>query len=252
MAKLPDDPDLMARTVVDIASASFTNARALLASAQAVLNGHQWPTSFAIGALALEEIGKAALCMTLLIMSPTEREEFRPDFEKAFTNHQAKAMFAHLVLAMTAEEVPASLEELAEAVITSARRTNAVKFRGLYVDYTNTGALLKPDTIDEAAARWMVATVTTALAEAEPAEAAVAEPDRYLDYIRQWQSEVDVAAFEAYLETDPQECFAHIRALVRDDVLPPAKFRGFLGATLAEGIAATGAVPAAVTQTSDE
>ncbi|MEC4015720.1 AbiV family abortive infection protein [Streptomyces sp. H27-D2] len=181
MAKLPNDPDLMARTVIDIASASFTNARALLTSARAVLDGHQWPTSFSIGALALEEIGKGALCMTLLIMSPADREEFRPAFDKAFTNHQTKAEFAHLVLAMAAEKVPASLEQLAEEAIASARQTNAVKFRGLYVDYTDAGALLKPDdSIDEAAARQMIAVVTAALADAEYAEAAVADPDAYL------------------------------------------------------------------------
>ncbi|MFE4829939.1 AbiV family abortive infection protein [Streptomyces sp. NPDC056672] len=244
MAKLPDDPDLMARTVVDIASASFTNARALLTSAQAVLDAHQWPTSFSIGALALEEIGKAGLCTTLLIMPPAEREEFRPEFEKAFTNHQTKAMSAHLVLAMSADKVPASLEQLAQDVIASARQTNAVKFRGLYVDYTDAGALLKPDTIDEAAARWMISTVTTALAESELAEAAVAEPDVYLALVRQWQSEVDIAALETYLETNPQEFAAHVHALVRDDVIPPTMF---LGATLAERIATANTTLAAGT-----
>ncbi|WP_406201133.1 hypothetical protein OG920_43320 [Streptomyces europaeiscabiei] len=37
MAKLPTDPDVMPRTVVDIAAASFTNARDLLTRARAVL-----------------------------------------------------------------------------------------------------------------------------------------------------------------------------------------------------------------------
>jgi AbiV family abortive infection protein len=245
MAKLPDDPDLMARTVVDIASASFTNARALLTSAQAVLDGHQWPTSFSIGALALEEIGKAALCMMLLGMPPAEREEFRPDFEKAFTNHQMKATFAHLVLAMSAEKVPASFEQLAADAIASARQTNAVKFRGLYVDYTDAGALLKPDDIDEAAARLMIATVTTALAESDLAEVAISEPDVYLALLRQWQSEVDLAALETCLMTDPQGFVAHIRALVRDDVLPPAMF---LGTTLTERFATAHAALAAGTR----
>ncbi|WP_162602921.1 AbiV family abortive infection protein [Streptomyces sp. CS090A] len=234
MAKLPDDPDLMARTVVDIAAASFSNARTLHTSAQAVLDGHQWPTAFSIGALALEEIGKASLCMTMLIMPPAEREAFRPAFEKAFTSHQAKALFAHIILAVTAEETPASLEQLVEEAVAFARQTNALKFRGLYVDYTDTGALLKPDAVDEAEAKWMVATVATVLTESEPAEAAVSEPDLYLEALRTWQSEVDTAALHAYFEENLQEAIGHVQAFVRDDVAPPALF---LGATFTDTIA---------------
>lgn len=108
MAKLPLNPGVMERMVVDIAAASLKNARALLASAQTVLDAQHWPTSFSFAALALEEVGKASLCMTMLAMPPAVREEFRPDFEKAFTSHQAKAEFAHMVLGMVDEKVPAS------------------------------------------------------------------------------------------------------------------------------------------------
>ncbi|MEU6942890.1 AbiV family abortive infection protein, partial [Streptomyces rubiginosohelvolus] len=80
---------------------------------------------------ALEEVGKATLCMTMLALPPAVREEFRPDFTKAFTNHQTKAEFAHLVLVVGGDEVPAHLEQLLDDVIASAHRTNAVKFRGL-------------------------------------------------------------------------------------------------------------------------
>ncbi|WP_307718003.1 hypothetical protein [Streptomyces sp. V4I23] len=55
-----------------------------------------------------------------------------------------------------------------EDVIEFSSRTNVVKFRGLYVDYTNAGEPLKPDDVTEEQAGWMVSTVTTALAEARP------------------------------------------------------------------------------------
>ncbi|QDN54145.1 AbiV family abortive infection protein [Streptomyces sp. S1D4-20] len=183
MAKLPLDPHLMERTVVDLAGAAFKNARSLRTSAQAVLDAHQWPAAFSFAALALEEVGKAALCMMTISMPPAVREEFRPDFERAFTHHQVKAEFAHLTLAMVDDKVPVSFEQLLDDVVASAHQTNAVKFRGLYVDYTNAGALLEPEDVGESEARWMVATVTTALASASAAEDAVAEPDVFLDFI---------------------------------------------------------------------
>ncbi|MEV5880610.1 AbiV family abortive infection protein [Streptomyces sp. NPDC052101] len=239
MAKLPTDPRLMERMVVDVAAAAFKNARALLTSAQAVLDAHQWPASFSFGALALEEVGKAAMCMMMLAMPPTVPEEFRSGFDKAFTNHQAKAEFAHLVLGMFADEVPASLQQLMDDAIASARQTNNVKFRGLYVDYTDTGALLEPDTVvNESQARWMVTAVTTALAWSNPVEAAVAEPDIYLDFVHQWQDGVDFDALGAYVTASPDQFIAHIRALARDDVPPPTLF---LGIALAEQLTAANA-----------
>ncbi|MET9584675.1 AbiV family abortive infection protein [Streptomyces sp. NPDC006539] len=70
MAKLPTDPHEMERIVVGPAAAAFKNARDMLTSAQAVLDAQIWPTAFSMAALALEEVGKAALCMTMLGKSP--------------------------------------------------------------------------------------------------------------------------------------------------------------------------------------
>ncbi|MET7852305.1 hypothetical protein ABZT48_29590 [Streptomyces avermitilis] len=42
-------------------------------------------------------------------------------------------------------QVPASLQQLFDDAIASARQNNVSKFRGLYVDYTDAGALLEPD-----------------------------------------------------------------------------------------------------------
>lgn len=205
MAKLPLDPGAMERTVLNLAAASFKNARGLLTSAQAVLDVEQWPRAFSFAALALEEVGKPSLCMMMLGMPPAVREEFRPGFEKAFTSHQAKAEFAHLILGMVDEKMPASVEQMMDDAVTAASRTNAVKFRGLYVDYTDTGELLQPDTVGESDARLMVTTVTAALAVSSFAEAAAAEPDVFLDFLHQWQDAMDFGALDAYIARAPDD-----------------------------------------------
>ncbi|MCX4564690.1 AbiV family abortive infection protein [Streptomyces phaeochromogenes] len=228
MAKqLPIDPQLMERTVVDIAAAAFKNARSHLTSAQAVLDAQQWPKAFSFAALGLEEVGKAALCMMMLAMPPAVREEFRSDFAKAFTSHEAKTEAAHLVLGMVADAVPASLQQLQDDVVASARRTHAVKLSGLYVDYTDTGTLLLPDTISEIDARLMVTTLTTALAQSRDAEAAVADdPDAYLDALHQWQDDMDFDALGTDIEKNPDQFLTQVRAFVRDDIPPPACLLG--------------------------
>ncbi|MGY5014098.1 hypothetical protein ACWCY6_39450 [Streptomyces sp. 900105755] len=133
--------------------------------------------------------------------APAVRGEFRPDFTKAFTNHQTKAEFAHLVLAVGGDEVPAHLEQLVDDVIASARRTNAVAASGL-------------------------------------AEAAAAEPDDLLDFLRQWQRGVDFDALGTYVEASPDEFISHLRAFLRDDGPPPALL---LGTALAEQVASADA-----------
>ncbi|MGW2292042.1 AbiV family abortive infection protein [Streptomyces phaeochromogenes] len=218
----------MERTVVDLAAAAFKNARSMQTSAQALLDVQQWPSAFAFAALALEEIGKAALCTTMLAMPPVGREAFRPDFERACSHHQTKAELAHLILGMVADTVPASLQQLLDDVAAEARRTNTVKFRGLYTDYTDTGALLLPDdTVSESDARWMVITLTTALDQSSSTEAAVADdPGAYLDLLRQWQNDVDFDALSADVANNPDQFLTQIRAFVRDDVPPPTHMLG--------------------------
>jgi AbiV family abortive infection protein len=231
----------MERTVVDLAAAAFRNARSHLTSAQAVFDAQQWPKAFSFAALGLEEVGKAVLCMTMLAMPPVVREEFRSGFEKAFISHEAKTEFAHLAAGMVADSVPASLQQLLADVVASARRTNAVKFSGLYVDYTDTGTLLLPDTVNENDARLMITTIATALAQSKDAEAAVADaPDAYLDVLHQWQDDVDFDALGADIEKNPDQFLTQVRAFVRDDVPPLARLLGTrLSGHLAEADAPT-------------
>lgn len=82
--------------------------------------------------------------------------------------------------------------------------------------------------------------MTTALAESVDTEAAVADPDVLLDFFREWQDGVDIDALGAYVENAQEEFIGHIRALVRDDVPPPAIF---LGPALAGKLAAADNAP---------
>lgn len=234
--QLPTDPQELERTVVGLAAAAFKNARKQHVSAQAVLDQGVWPTAFALAALAAEEVGKAALCTTLLAMPPVLREQSRTDFQKALTDHKAKAEFAQFVLAVSADQMPASIEQLLQDVIESAHRTNAVKFRGLYVDYTDTGDLLEPDDVGEDQARWMVASVAQLLQDSAPAESAVTDnPDDYLYYLRQWQESMDWETLETRVAAAPMDFLTEVRAFARDDAPPSPEI---LGERLVEQIAA--------------
>ncbi|MDF2435147.1 MAG: AbiV [Mucilaginibacter sp.] len=236
MPKLPTDPQALERTVLELAAASFVNARKLHQAAQAVLDQELWPGAFSWSALAAEEVGKAVLCISLLAMPPALREQARADFHKAFTDHQAKAGFAHFVLAVGAEEMPASMEQMLDDVVKAARQTNAMKFRGLYVDYTDTGALLQPEDVGEDAARFMVGTVARLLEESALAESSVTDdPDDYLDFLHQWQDSVDYEALGAFVDAEPLAFLAAVRAFIRDDAPPSALI---LGDRLAEQVAA--------------
>lgn len=130
----------------------------------------------------------------------------------------------------------ASIEQLLRDVIESAHRANAVKFRGRYVDYTDTGDLPEPDDVGEDQARWMVASVARLLQDSAPAGSAVTgDPDDYLYYLRQWQESMGYQALETRVAAAPMDFLAEVRAFARDEA-PPSP--AILGERLAEQIAA--------------
>jgi AbiV family abortive infection protein len=236
MAKLlPTDPQDLERAVLELAAASFRNARKLQQAAVAVLDQELWPGALAWAALAAEEVGKAGLCIGLLTTPRALREPAIAEFNRGFNHHQTKASIAHLLLTMDAEELPASWEQLIDGVTEAARTTHSMKMRGLYVDYTpDTGALLAPEDIGEDAARFMVATVDRLLTASVPAEASISDPD-YLDVLHLWHESMDFEALQERFETDPIAFLGEIQAMARDEVPPSA---AWFGERLAEQMAA--------------
>lgn len=195
-----------------------------------------WPSAFAWAALATEEVGKAGLCIGLLTTPPALREQAVAEFHQAFNHHLTKGGFAQFILAIGAEELPASWEQMIQKVADAARLTHTMKMRGLYVDFTDTGALLAPEDIGEDAARFMVATVDRLLEQSTGVEASVTQdPGGYLDFLRQWHHGMDYEALMARVEADPLAFVSEVRAFARDDVPPSA---AILGERLAEQVAA--------------
>jgi AbiV family abortive infection protein len=236
MPKLPTDPQEMEQTVVGLAAAAFDNARMMHRSAQVLLEQGLWAPAFSWAALATEEVGKAVICIGLLTTPRAIQGPAVDEFHKAFNHHVTKAGFAHFVLAISAEQMPASWERMLQEVAEAARQTHLMKMRGLYVDYDDNGTLLEPKDVGEDAARFMVATVTRLLEQSAPAEASVTEdPDAYLYFVREWQDGIDYESLQARVDEDPMAFLAEVRGFARDE-LPPSP--AILGERLAEQIAA--------------
>lgn len=153
---LPNSHELAA-----LAHAAFASSQRLLANAELLLDNGNWPTAHALATLALEEVGKAFLC----IFASTNPEPFRAEFWTAFKSHAVKIQMAYVLLAplaatdeMRARPFFQAIEEFGQA----AKADHTRKMRGLYVDYDD-GTILDPSDITEPDARSMVTRARDAL-----------------------------------------------------------------------------------------
>ncbi|MET9677569.1 AbiV family abortive infection protein [Streptomyces sp. NPDC006482] len=184
MTTLPSDPDMADRVLMDVGREAFKHARDLLRAARLILDAGIWSVAYANAALALEEIGKGVICTGILPMPDEERKAEVESFQRRFTDHEAKSYFAHLVLQMTEGDGLRTMEQAHKGAVRDARRTNKNKFRGLYVDYKETGHILKPSDITSAQATELISTAEKALALSKDAEEALAQPALYLALLR--------------------------------------------------------------------
>jgi AbiV family abortive infection protein len=199
------------------------------AGAKAVLAIGEWPSAFADAALALEEFGKAYLCVTALGMPPAIRAEFAKDFGKSFIRHDRKLAIAQLMLDMHSGDAEPSMSALLTAADKRARTINETKFRSLYVDFSDDGRLLKPSEVTEEQARGMVDTTHELLGKIEPlATEARNDPAGFVAFVRQWQSGLDLDAIAAAYEADPDGLIAQLRAVLRDEGPAPGFLTGGL------------------------
>jgi AbiV family abortive infection protein len=92
------------RELAALGQASLVHAREQLADAELLLEHGRWPLAHAVVALALEEVGKAHLCFTCMIMPA----QFRAGnwFWPAFNSHTAKLMIAQFILQMSPRRRP--------------------------------------------------------------------------------------------------------------------------------------------------
>jgi AbiV family abortive infection protein len=140
-----------------LAQASVDNAGALLDDAGFLLDAGRAPRAHALAILALEEIGKAHLCLIALIPMPEPFYGTKGgDFWAAWRSHSDKLTWALAFLgALVRKPERSAAEEIVQSMA-KARDGDRRKQDGLYVDYRG-GAILAPDQIGVPEAQAVVA-----------------------------------------------------------------------------------------------
>jgi AbiV family abortive infection protein len=134
-----------------LAQASLFSVRDMLAYARSL----SAPRAHALAVLALEEVGKANLCMIPLSLPENLSGD---DFWKAFTDHESKLMWARGLLEMMVREPASPVLETYERLIAACKSDHVRKLRGLYVDYAD-GKVVTPSDVTAAEAETMIGDV---------------------------------------------------------------------------------------------
>ena len=148
--------------LLHMARHAIANAAALLQDAELLLSHQRWPRAHALAVLALEEVGKAGICLGAL----GYQEDQAQDFWLEFRDHKTKLHFAGAALQVLfgSEDQVEALVAVVAAAEAEAASEHAQKLRGLYVDLDRqTGEVLRPDAIDEGAAAQTVERVEAML-----------------------------------------------------------------------------------------
>lgn len=133
---MPDDDQLRALVPAAVASAAR-----YLKGAKQMLEAELWSLGYIQAAYGLEEIGKGNLCLIAYMMPPEIREQFRPDFMKAFTGHEQKAQVGQLIYRMLSDdEEPDNVFSTLDRINREGTETNDRKFAALYTDAVPGGA----------------------------------------------------------------------------------------------------------------
>ncbi|MGW6456536.1 AbiV family abortive infection protein [Streptomyces sp. NPDC055078] len=226
MAMLLPDPEETDRVLIALADQAQSHARKQLRAAQAILDTGIWPIAFANAALALEEMGKSVLCLSVLIWPDAKRQAAAEGFRAAVNDHEFKAFCVYFVLGIMGEEPPEGLEQLFKQARADARRTNRRKFRSLYTDSNATGNILSPQDITEEHARDMVRIVEMAMTLAVDSEEALSRPSDYLAMVRRFRETDPSGAMWDAAEGETESILAATRTMVWEGVDVEEALRG--------------------------
>ncbi|MFF3139250.1 AbiV family abortive infection protein [Streptomyces mirabilis] len=216
--RVPDDSEL-----ARVAAAACESAGSKLKAATLLLGAQQWAEAHYNAALGFEELGKAHLCLVVVMIPTRYRSELPPrEFSEMFNGHGAKAAFGHLVLrGLVDQDTPAAVTDMLADAEAAAAQTNTTKFRGLYVDLGADGTLLHPSDVAEADARWMVDRLQTLHDWMSPMCAEVGRDPGFLTFLVQLRENIDADAIGAALEADPELWFRQLRAAVQAPLTAP-------------------------------
>lgn len=151
--------------LVTLLQACLGNAGELLADARILLAVQRAPRAHALATLALEEIGKAYVCLLAVVPVPMPEPFFGPrgqsDFWVAWNSHTDKLSWARAFMELLiAPAAPAA--EVVSRLGESTRADHVRKMRGLYVDYAG-GTVQLPSDVTAAEAEELASDVQAVL-----------------------------------------------------------------------------------------
>lgn len=152
---VPSHADLLA-----IFHAAQANAEDLLGDAELLADHERYSRAYALATLALEEVGKAHLCLWAICSTQITPEKFWADFR----SHEGKLADAHYRTEYLRPEPIGTTFEHYKKMIGGSRSTQNQKERALYVDYRR-GKVLVLRQIGRHAAQTQIRDVRSALAE---------------------------------------------------------------------------------------
>jgi AbiV family abortive infection protein len=210
--RVPDDGEL-----AGIAAAAGESAASKLKAATLLFGAGQWAEAFYNAALGFEELGKAYLCITIVVIPGKYRSELSArDFSEMFNRHGVKAAVGHIVLrSMVDQDAPAAVTDTMAEAATAATQTNGTKFRGLYVDLGADGTLLHPRDVTEADACWMVGRLQTLYDWMSPICREVGQDPEFLTLLQQAREKIDADAVGSAFDADPDLWLRELRGAVR-------------------------------------
>jgi AbiV family abortive infection protein len=141
--------------LIRLARAAALNATGLIEDAEVLSSQGRWARSYALGVLALEEVGKFVLC----VAASTWAAERADVFWTAFVTHETKLTYARTLLGIWGLEISTGTTAAIDTAVSSAPGEHQQKMRGLYVDLVDDTTISHPQTVSEEYARRMTADV---------------------------------------------------------------------------------------------
>ena len=143
--------------LITLIQASLRNSASLLDDARLLLGSGRAPRAHALATLALEEIGKAFLCMLALLPMPIAFYGVKSgdDFWAAWREHTDKLAWALGFREFLLLEPPGPAEQAFNRLRAAVSDGHLRKLRGFYVDYD--GQVLEPGEISPAEAEQIIA-----------------------------------------------------------------------------------------------